>query len=122
VLLPMLWSAVTTIPSAERLEQSHMVAIPTLGMFVQVALLSAAELAITLALIWPRWLRAYTVRIFFAALLLTAWFLATTPLGMSRLQWTHRRWLALVVLVLLLFGAYEALRSIRQHTRDAQVR
>ena len=55
VLLPLLWSAVTTLPSAERLEQTRTAAIPTLRTLVMVIALSAAEAAFALLLLWPRW-------------------------------------------------------------------
>lgn len=90
------WSAFSTFPTAERLEQSRLVAIPTLGSFVRLAGRSAAELAVLLALLWPWQARAWAARAGLAAALLTAWFVLTTPLSLSAMDWVHRRWLAAV--------------------------
>ncbi|HEX6588936.1 MAG TPA: hypothetical protein VF039_07935 [Longimicrobiales bacterium] len=95
-LLPFLWSAFSTVPSAERLAQSHTVEIPTLGTLARVVLVSALELGVALAAAWPR-ARLYVARLAAGALVLATWFIASAPLGITRLEWTHRRWLALVI-------------------------
>lgn len=119
VLLPLLWSAVTTLPSAERLEQTRTAAIPTLRTLVMVIALSAAEAAFALLLLWPRWRGAYTARLLGAAVVLGAWFVASTPLSMSRLDWVHRRWLALVAFGLMIVGVFRlghrAVRWVARH-------
>lgn len=109
IMLPLLWSAVSTLPSPERLEQTRTVPIPTLGSFLRVMAVSAVELAVTLVLIWPGWRRAYTLRLFGAAVLLGTWFVFTTPMALTRLEWVHRRWLALVAFVLLVAWTYSLL-------------
>ena len=103
VLLPLLWNAFSTLPTAERLEQSHMARIPTLQALGLIVARSAAELAAVLALTWPA-ARLFASRLALAALGLAVWFLYSMPLGLSRMEWLHRRWLALLV-VLLLAGA-----------------
>ena len=95
-LLPFLWGAFSTVPSAERLAQSHTVEIPTLGTLARVVLVSALELGVALAAAWPRG-RLYGARLGAGAAGLAAWFIASAPLGITRLEWMHRRWLALVV-------------------------
>jgi hypothetical protein len=100
-----LWSAFATFPSAERLEQSRLVAIPTLRTVALLAGRSMLELAAVLALLWPWRARAYLARILVAAVLLATWFVLTTPLSLSAATWVHRRWLAAMVVALLAAAA-----------------
>jgi hypothetical protein len=100
-----LWSAFATFPSAERLEQSRLVAIPTLRTVALLAGRSMLELAAVLALLWPWRARAYLARILVAAVLLATWFVLTTPLSLSAATWVHRRWLAAMVVTLLAAAA-----------------
>lgn len=96
VLLPALWTAFSTVPSAERLAQSRMVEIPTLrtvGLLVGRATL---EIGVLLALLFPWRRRLYLTRLWLGAIAVGVWFIATTPLGITRMSWIHRRWLALV--------------------------
>jgi len=111
ILLPFLWSAVTTLPSPERLGQSRTVPIPTLGTFLRVMAVSAAELAVALTIIWPSWRRAYTLRLFAAATLLGVWFVFSAPMSLARLEWVHRRWLALLAFLLFAAGVYRLVRG-----------
>lgn len=99
IMLPLLWRAFTTVPSAERLRESRMVQIPTLETVIQQVGLSAVELGVALLLAWPG--RRALSRLWVAAIGAWAWFLATTPLGLSTVQWVHRRWLAATALLLL---------------------
>lgn len=113
-LVPMLWSAFSTLPSAERLEQSRMARIPTLGAFLFVLGKSAVELLAVLALTWPR-VRGYATRLAVAALGLVAWFFFSTPLSLTRMEWLHRRWLVAMVLLLLAALVLElGLRLVRR--------
>lgn len=121
VLLPFLWSAVSTLPSAERLEQTRTVAIPSLGSFLRVMAMSAAELAVTLLLTWPTWRRAYTFRLLGAAALLGAWFVFSAPMSLTRLEWAHRRWLALLAFAVLAAGAYRLFRGMMRRLRPRPV-
>jgi hypothetical protein len=95
VMLLYAWSAFSTVPSAERLEQSRMTQIPTLFTFGTLALRSVVELLAVLALVWPA-ARLYLTRVLFAAFALAAYFLATAPLTVTLMEWVHRRWLAAV--------------------------
>jgi hypothetical protein len=101
------WSAFATFPSTERLERSHMAAIPTLATVAWLVVRSALELAVLLALLWPWSRRYYALRTATAALLLPVYFLMTAPLTLTLVEWVHRRWLAAVELALIavLIGA-----------------
>jgi hypothetical protein len=101
VMLLFMWSAFSALPSAERLEQTRMMQIPTLQTLGMLVLRSAVELAFVLLLLLPWWRRFYTTRLVAAALLLAGWFLATTPLTISAMHWVHRRWLAAMIAALL---------------------
>jgi hypothetical protein len=100
VMLSYLWSAFATLPSAERLEQTRLMPIPTLQGLALLAARSAAELGGVLLLTAPWW-RLYALRLLAAAVLLAAWFFATTPLSLSAMHWVHRRWLAAMIVGLL---------------------
>lgn len=101
VMLGYAWSAFSTVPSPERLATSRMVRIPTLDTVRWITLRSLAELAIILALVWPA-RRAWTARLLLAVLGLAIWFLMTPPLSLTTVAWVHRRWLAVVWLLLVL--------------------
>jgi hypothetical protein len=117
ILLPFLWAAVTTLPSPERLDQTRTVAIPTLGSFLRVMAVSAAELAATLLIILPAWRRAYTLRLLGAAALLGVWFVFSTPMSLTRLEWVHRRWLAMLAFLLFAAGVYRFVRTLSSRRR-----
>lgn len=96
VAVAYMWDALTSIPSAERLGESRMVAIPTPRTFFTAAVFSGMELAVVLAALWP-WRPAYFgTRLAVAALAVVTWFIMTTPSAVSRMDWVHRRWLAFV--------------------------
>jgi hypothetical protein len=114
VTLLYMWTAFATFPSAERLEQSRPMPIPTLGTAAMLAARSAAELGVLLALLWPWWRRWYPGRALLAAVAAGGWFLATTPLSLSAMGWVHRRWLAaMVLLAFATFAASSAARARR---------
>jgi hypothetical protein len=92
-MLLRMWSAFATFPSAERLEQARLVAIPTLGTLALLGLRSSVELAAVLALTWPWSARLWILRVWSAALIVAIYFVATAPLGISAVTWVHRRWL-----------------------------
>jgi hypothetical protein len=112
VMLPLLWAAFATFPSAERLEQARLVPIPTLQTVALLVARSALELAAVLGLLWPWRARRYLVRILGAAALLAAWFVLTTPLSLSAVAWVHRRWLAAMTGGLLLVFVAAALAKL----------
>lgn len=115
IMLPLLWRAFTTVPSAERLRESRMVRIPTLDTVIQQAGLSAIELGVALLLTWPG--RFALTRLWIAAIGAWAWFLATAPLGLSTVQWVHRRWLAATALVLLACAIGAVILRLVRRTR-----
>jgi len=92
-----MWDAMTRVPSAERLEESKLVAIPTLRTFITAAVFSGMELALVLAVLWPWRPAFYASRLGVTALVLITWFIMTTPMDLSRMDWIHRRWLAFLV-------------------------
>ncbi|MFP4623797.1 MAG: hypothetical protein ACLFRX_06430 [Gemmatimonadota bacterium] len=89
-----MWDAMTTVPSAERLEASKLVAIPSPRTFFTAAIFSALELGLVLVALWPWRPGYYASRLAVAALALITWFITTTPMELSRMDWVHRRWLA----------------------------
>lgn len=113
-----MWDAMTTMPSAERLQQTRMAEIPGPRRFFTAATFSAMELAVLLAALWP-WRPAwYGSRLAIAALGTLTWFVVTTPMDLSRMDWVHRRWLAFLVLAqvvaLLVLLAYRAVTAFRE--------
>lgn len=116
-----MWEAMTTIPSAERLATSRMVVIPTPRTFFAAVAFSAMELAIVLAALWPWRPAYYASRLAITALVMFTWFVVTTPMQLSRMDWVHRVWLALTILALLVaFVAVLASRLIRRLTRRGE--
>lgn len=93
VLLPFLWQGFADVPNADRLEQRHTVGIPTLATLGWTVAKSFLELVGVLVLAWPRG-RWYAPRLWLAGLGLAVWFVWSTPLGITSLEWAHRRWLA----------------------------
>jgi hypothetical protein len=102
VMLPALWRAFSTVPTPERLGQSRMIEIPTLETVAMIAVQSAIELSVALALLFPWRPRRYLARLWIAAVALGIWFIASTPLSLTHVAWVHRRWLAAVDGALLL--------------------
>jgi hypothetical protein len=98
VMVGFMWAALTTIPDAERLEETRMAVIPTPRTFFAAVAFSALELGVVLALLWPWWAGRYAVRLAAAALSLTTWFVITIPMGVSQMDWVHRRWLFFLIL------------------------
>lgn len=93
-----MWEAMTTLPSAERLEETRMVEIPGPRRFFTAAAFSFMELAVVLAALWPWRSAYYATRLAVAALGVSTWFVITTPMDLSRMDWVHRRWIAFLVL------------------------
>jgi hypothetical protein len=99
VLVGFMWDALTTVPDADRLQQTRMAVIPTHRTFFAAMAFSALELGVVLALLWPWRPAYYTARLAAASLALATWFTMTIPMGLSRMDWVHRRWLAFLVAV-----------------------
>jgi hypothetical protein len=98
VMVAYMWDALTMVPDAERLEQTRMAVIPTPRTFFAAVAFSALELGVVLALLWPWRSGYYPVRLAGASLGLLTWFVITIPMGMSRMDWVHRRWLFFLIL------------------------
>lgn len=117
-----MWDAMTTVPSAERLQESRMVAIPTPRTFLTAAIFSAMELAVVLAVLWPWRPQLYASRLAATSLGVFTWFIMTTPMQLSRMDWVHRRWLAFLVVAtaggLLVLVVYRAVRLARDRLAD----
>lgn len=112
-----MWEALTTVPSAARLESSRLLAIPTVRTFFAATLFSALELIVILGLLWPWRPQLYATRLAIAALALLTWFVITIPLDLTRMDRVHRIWLlgtavaTLAALLALLAG--RAVRRLR---------
>jgi hypothetical protein len=98
VMVAYMWDALTMVPDAARLEQTRMAVIPTPRTFLAAVAFSALELGVVLALLWPGRSGYYAVRLAGASLGLLTWFVITIPMGMSRMDWVHRRWLFFLIL------------------------
>jgi hypothetical protein len=123
VMLLFAWSAFATLPSPERLGQTRMVPIPTLRSVLLLLLRSGAEALVLLGLLWPWSSQAWTRRCAAAAVLFTTWFITTTPLSLSALDWVHRRWLALVTAAAIVtFMASVIARAVRLTQDPREVR
>lgn len=120
VAVAYMWDALTSIPSAERLEESRMVTIPTPRTFFTAAVFSGMELAVVLAALWPWRPAYYGTRLAVTALAVVTWFVMTTPAGVSRMDWVHRRWLAFLVVAAA--GALIVLLSYRLGRRLSRAR
>ena len=121
VAVAYMWDAVTTIPSAERLQETRLVEIPGPRRLFTAVAFSALELAVVLAALWPWRPRYYATRLAVTALSVTAWFVSTTPLDLSRMDWVHRRWMAFLVLAqVMALGvllAYRGMRALAERLR-----
>ncbi len=125
VSVPFMWKAVSTVPSAARLQamQSRIMHVPSPATFLRTTGRSFLELAGLLLLLWPGWRRLWLVRLLVAFLALAAWAVLTMPLELTELEWVHHRWLvgsdillmvALVVTVTArIVGAVQRARSRR---------
>jgi len=103
IAVPFMWKAVTTVPSAARLQemQAKILHVPTPGTFLRTTAQSFAELAALAALLWPGWRRFWLARLALAFLLLAAWAVYTMPLEQTELEWVHHRWMVGADLLLL---------------------
>lgn len=114
-----MWEAMSTIPSAERLQQTRLVEIPGPRRFFSAAAFSLMELAVVLAALWPWRAAYYGTRLAITTLAVLTWFVMTTPMGLSRMDWVHRRWLAWLVvaqaIALVALAGHRLVRSQRDH-------
>lgn len=93
-----MWKAMSTIPSAQRLQQTRLVEIPGPRRLFAAAAFSFMELAVVMAALWPWRPAYYGSRLAITTLAVLTWFIMTTPMDLSRMDWVHRRWLAWLVL------------------------
>lgn len=116
-----MWDALTTVPSAERLEETRMAVIPTSRTFFAAMVFSALELSVVLVALWPWRAGYYTARLSGTTLALVTWFIMTTPMDLSRMDWVHRRWLFFLILAvggaLLVSAAYRSIRAVAARER-----
>jgi hypothetical protein len=102
VLVVMMWRAYHTLPSAEQLADARHVR-PPLPADLLLNLTKSLMVAVLLtAGLWPRATRRYILRVTIALMALIVWFVTTVPLDLNTMEWLHRRWLALLILLLLL--------------------
>ena len=124
VMVAFMWDAMTTIPSAERLQESRLVAIPGPRRFFAAAAFSAMEVAVVLAALWPWRPAYYASRLAITALGVATWFLITVPPGLSDMDRVHRQWLAFLVLAqvagLLVLLVYRGIRAVRDGRRPTR--
>lgn len=118
-----MWQAMSTVPSAARLQETRLVEIPGPRRFFTATAFSAMELAVVLAVLWPWRTEYYASRLAIAALAIVTWFVSTTPLDLSRMDWVHRRWLAFLALATLVALAilllHRAVRAVLER-RDSR--
>ena len=122
VMVAFMWDAMTTIPSAERLQQSRLVEIPGPRRFFAAAAFSAMEMAVVLAALWPWQPAYYASRLAITALGVATWFLITVPPGLSAMDRVHRQWLAFLVLAqvagLAVLRVHRAARAVLDRMRS----
>lgn len=121
-----MWEGMSRVPSAERLEESRLVTIPTPRTFLTAAIFSGMEVALVLAALWPWKPDFYAARMGVTALALITWFIMTTPMDVSRMDWIHRRWLAfmvaLITITLVILLVYRLWRRLGEGRRTRQGR
>lgn len=102
VVVYLMWRAFRTLPTPEELADARAVRPPLPVDFYVNLLTSAGEALFLIVVLWPTWARHYILRAIGALLALIVWFFATVPLDLNTMEWVHRRWLAFLVLLLLL--------------------
>jgi hypothetical protein len=100
-LVVLMWRAFRTLPTAAELADARHIRPPLPADFIRNLLTSTAEMVVLVVILWPRWVRQYILRVALALAMLVAWFFATVPLDLNTMEWLHRRWLALLVVLLL---------------------
>ncbi len=125
VAVPLMWHAVTTVPSAARLQamSSRIMHPPGPATFLRTAGRSLAELLVLVALLWPGWRRLWLLRLLVAFVGLFIWAVVTMPLELTELEQIHHQWLvgcdlAILLAMVVTVGArlVEAIRDARSST------
>ncbi len=123
--VPLMWRAVTTVPSAERLQamSSRIMHVPSPTTFLRTGGQSLVELLLLLLLLWPFWRRLWLTRLLVAFLALGTWAVLTMPLELTTLEQVHHQWLvgcdvALLLAMVVTIGArvWRAIRGARAAT------
>ena len=102
LLIVLMWRAYHTLPSAEQLADDRHVRPPLPADFLMNVMQSLAVTLLLIAALWPGSTWRYLLRVAVALIALVAWFLMTVPLDLNTMDWLHRRWLALMIVLLLL--------------------
>lgn len=101
VLVILMWRAYHTLPTAEELADARRVRPPLpMDLYTHIGM-SFGEMLVMVLLAWPRE-RYFLLRVILAAIALIIWFFATVTMDLNTMEWLHRRWIAFVVLLLLL--------------------
>ncbi len=125
VVVPLMWHAVSTVPSAARLQEmsSRILHVPTPTTFLRTAGQSLVELIVLLLLLWPLWRRLWLTRLLVAFLTLGIWAVLTMPLELTRLEQVHHQWLVgcdvallVAIVVTILARVWQAIRRARTGT------
>ncbi len=122
VSVPYMWKAVTTVPSAQRLQemQSRIMHVPSPTTFLKLTGQSFVELLVVVVLAWPWWRRFWLARLVLAFLGLAAWAVVTVPLELTELEWVHHRWLvgadALLLIAVVAAILARLIRAVRAAT------
>lgn len=101
VLVVLMWAAFRRLPSAEELADARHVRPPLPADFIINVAESGGVTALLIAILWPRTAWRYILRTCIALVVLATWFLMSVPLDLNNMEWLHRRWLALMIVLLL---------------------
>ncbi len=123
VTVPLMWRAVTTVPSAARLQamSSRIMHVPTPTTFLRTTGQSLIELLVLLLLLWPFWRPLWLTRVLVAFLALGTWAVLTMPLELTNLEQVHHQWLVgcdvallLAIVLTILARVWQAIRRTRR--------
>ena len=122
VAVPVMWHAVTTVPSAQRLQamSSRIMHVPSPTTFLRTSGQSLVELLVLLLLLWPFWRRLWLTRLLVAFLALGTWAVLTMPLELTELEQVHHQWLVGCDVALLLAMVVTLLARIVGAVRRAR--
>ena len=117
VLVVMMWQAYHRVPTPEALGDARHVRPPLpVDLYLNMATSLGESLFLT-ALLWPWWGKRYLGRLVLGTVALVLWFFLSVPMDLNTMEWLHRRWLALMVLFLIVCALVYPL--ITRHARHA---
>ena len=95
VAVPLMWHSVSTVPTAERLQQmtSRIMHVPSPRTFLRTTGQSLVELIVLLAVLWPWWRRFWLWRLLVTFLGWAIWAVVTMPLELTELEQVHHQWM-----------------------------